>query len=330
MKTPLPYTYRDKTTIQSAEYKERVKTEIQRLKEKPGSKEAMIRLEAILGERTTTSDEFEISTFTSTDNRQIYFSSWKTQTPNNIFIFLNGLESHAGWLSPIAGEFAKNNIITYGLDRRGSGLNTRIKGKYQNWIDDVTELTKIAKKKHPTAKSHLVSICFGAKLATACAIQNPKQYDSLIYMSPGLSVKVNTSLKENMLIVFDILPAISFNIRSPIKQDKMFTVHPEALYFLYSDKLRTYSPRACDFFQAMMIDRFVKKNLNNQTTASLVLFAGKDRVVNNDKTKEMLAKFAHRPKIIEYPSSEHVIFFGPSKNRLISDIIRFTNTPHHE
>lgn len=253
----------------------------------------------------------------------IYYNKWKVEYPEHVFIFLNGLESHAGWFDEMADALAGDSVRTYGLDRRGSGLNCRNSGKYQDWIDDVTELARIAKNENPVAKIHLVSICFGAKLATACAIQGPNRYDSLIYLSPGLSVKVTPTPKEKMLIGLDKLPKMYFNIRTPIKNDEMFTSQPKALYFLYNDKLRTHSPRASDFYQAMMIDLYISKKLGKVTTPSLALLAGKDQVVNNKKTLKALSKFGQKPKIIEYPNSDHVIFFGRSRDGMKRDILNY-------
>jgi len=323
MKNHLPFTFRNNLTIDSVEYRELANIELQRLKEKGLNTKTIIRLETILDQTQTTSDVFEICSFMSPDGHGIYYNKWNVRSPKHVFIFLNGLESHAGWFDDLADSFVSENIRTYALDRRGSGLNSRHCGTFQNWIDDITEVTKIAKDENPRAKIHLVSICFGAKPATACAIQNPGQYDSLIYMSPGLKVKVAPTPKEKLMITADKFPRAYFNIRTPIKLDEMFTSNTKALYFLYKDKLRTHSPRASDFFQAMMLNLFISKNLEKMKTPSLALLAGNDRIVNNHKTMDILNKFKQQPKIIEYPDSDHVIFFGKSKEEMQRDILNF-------
>lgn len=322
-----PYTFRDKLTVESETYKDYVKTELRRLKEKHGSLETIIRLENALANPAPSSDDFQIDHFIAGDGQTIRFNKWSPKKTEHIFIFLNGLESHAGWFSSMAVDFTKKNIVTYAIDRRGSGLNSKNTGTYRQWISDVFELTKIAKQQKPHTKTHLVSICFGAKLATACAIKQPDEFESLIYMSPGISVKVTPTPIEKLIIAGDILSPFSFNIRSPIKDDEMFTDSPEALYFLYGDKLRTYSPRASDFYQAQRINAYILKNLNKIKTPSLVLLAEKDRVLNLEKTKRIFATFAKKPKIIIYPNSQHVIFFGEAKQKLESDILDYIQTP---
>ncbi|MBW8035592.1 MAG: alpha/beta hydrolase [Planctomycetes bacterium] len=323
----LPYTFRNKITVESETYKDYVKTELHRLKEKPGSLETIIRLENTLSSPAPSSNDFLIDHFIAADGQTIRFNKWNPKNTEHIFIFLNGLESHAGWFSSMAADFAKNDIATYALDRRGSGLNSKNTGKYRQWISDVFELTKIAKHQNPNTKTHLVSICFGAKLATACAIKQPDEFDSLIYMSPGISVKVTPTPLEKLLIALDALSPFSFNIPSPIKDDEMFTDSPDALYFLYKDKLRTHSPRASDFYQARKLNAYILKNLNKIKTPSLVLLAEKDQILNLEKTKRIFASFTKKPKTIIYPNSQHVIFFAEAKQKLESDILDYIQKP---
>jgi len=322
-KKRLPYTYRDRMTIDNIKYKDHVRNELHQLREKQGNPESIIRLERILAKPRCSSRVFEIRHFRTADSQIIYFNKWKSDKPEHIFVYLNGLESHAGWFSDTACDLAKKGIVVYGLDRRGSGLNSRNIGEYQDWVRDVNMVMKIAKKENPEAKLHLVSTCLGAKIATACAIQQPEEIDSLIYMSPGLRVKVKPTLIEKLKIALDVLPGLSFNIPSPMREDEMFTDSAEALYFLYNDKLRTFSPRASDFYQAGKIGSYVLRNLGKLRTRSIVLLAGKDQIVDNVRTRKAFSRFGERPEIIEYSNSEHVLFFGASKAELICDMTAF-------
>lgn len=323
-KHSLPYTYRNKMTVEGEYYKEQVRAELHQLKEKDSSLETVIRLETILG-KASASNDFEIDKFTALDGQVLYYNKWNSEKPEHVFIFINGLESHAGWFSSVATDLVDKGIMVYGLDRRGSGLNVRNFGGFKDWVSDINMLIKIARNKCPGTKIHLVSVCFGAKLTTVCAIQQSESFESLIYLSPGIRVKVAPTLVEKLKIGLSMLPGLSFNIPSPIRDDKMFTDSPEALYFLYNDKLRTFSCRAGDFCQARKIDSYISKNSNKVNIPSLVLLAGKDQIVDNEETKKAFQRFGQKPEIIEYHDSEHVIFFGQSRNKLVFDIVGFIN-----
>jgi len=257
------------------------------------------------------------------DGQTLHVSKWKTRDAANSLVYVNGIESHAGWFSDVAGELAARRIAVYALDRRGSGLNTRTVGTYQDWIDDLALVVAEARAACPRAAVHLASLCFGAAVATAYAIQRPHAVDSLIYMSPGLHVKVDPTRLEKLRIALSTLPGLSCNIRSPIRADDMFTDSAEALWFLYRDKLRTFAPRAGDFLQARRITSYVLRRLDEVHVPSIVFLAGKDLIVDNAAVRRTFMKFASKPQIVEYADSEHIIFFGSSKQRLISDILDF-------
>ena len=311
-------------TVESECYKKEVVAELGHLKEK-GDMETAIRLEAIFG-MTGSSNDFEIDKFTTADGQDLYYNKWKSKNPKHVLLFINGLESHAGWFSGMAADLIDKGIVIYGLERRGSGLNAKSFGGFGGWVCDIDMLIKTSKKENPEVKIHLISVCFGAKPATVCAIRQVEKTDSLIYLSPGMSVKVAPTLIEKLKIGLSVLPGLSFNIQSPIRDDKMFTNSPEALYFLYNDKLRIFSPRAGDFIQAKKMDLYISKNSDKIKIPSVVLLAGKDRIVDNVKTKMAFQRFGKPPTIIEYRESEHVIFFGQAKHNLTADIANFIDS----
>ncbi len=325
----LPYTYRNKLTIDNKDYKDLVSEEIDfreelQISEKKtqNNLETIIRLKHMAWGINSSSENFEINQFTSKDGEVLSYNKWKSKNTSSAMIYLNGLESHAGWFSETANELTKKGITIYGLDRRGSGLNSRAIGRWKDWVDDTDKIIEKAKKENPDCSIHLASLCFGAKIATAYAIQNPQAINSLIYMSPGIHVKVDPTPYEKLKIGLSLL-SFPLNIPSPIRKNNMFTDSKKALEFLSRDKLRTHSPRARDVFEAKKINAHVLKNLEKVRTPSLVLLAEKDQVVDTKETRKSFSRFAKSPKFIEYMDSEHTIFFGESKKQLIEDIINF-------
>ena len=53
------------------------------------------------------------------------------------------------------------------------------------------------------------------------------------------------------------------------------------------------------------------------------MLAQRDKVLDNAETRNSFARFPREPEIIEYPDSEHTLFFGASKDKVASDIIDF-------
>lgn len=326
-KRPLPFTYRTDLTVDNSKYQSRVRHEIEQLRLSGGDAESVTRLQSVLGGSLPQSDGFAIEQWPLPDGQILHVNHWKSPDPLHVVIYVNGLESHSGWFSETAGQLTHSRTAVYGLDRRGSGLNTRMAGTYRDWIEDLRIVCTRVRTNWPAATLHAASLCFGAVVATALAIQHGRAVDSLIYMSPGLNVKVQPSAREKLKIGLNMMPGLACNVPSPIRSDEMFTNSVKGLWFLYHDKLRTVAPRADDFIQAHRITSFVRRRLQRVDIPSVAFLAGQDRIVDNGAVRKALAKFSRRPRIIEYPDSQHVIFFGAAKNHLIADILHFIEHP---
>ena len=55
------------------------------------------------------------------DGKFLSFRKWSGI--GDVFIYLHGIESNSGWFSQFASMFNDRGFTTYGMDRRGSGLN---------------------------------------------------------------------------------------------------------------------------------------------------------------------------------------------------------------
>jgi len=331
----LPYVYKDKLTLDSPEYLEIVQKELRerrnsktqkRNKDSQTNLENILRLEFILNEEEEVSENFEIKKIPTKDKQILVYSKCGEGGVKNIFIYLNGMKTHYGRFAEIAHELISTGDVVYGLDRRGSGLNMRITGNYQSWINDVDEIVDIVYQENPDADINLIGFSLGARIASAYAIQNPEKINSMIFLSPGLKTKSKISLSKKLKIVAAGLLGINSNVSTSIKREDSSSLDiKEYLEFSQNDKLRICALNARDYFQAKLInDNCVLKNLNKIKTKSLVILAGNDEIVDNEKTKEVLAKFGKKSKIVEYPNYRHnTLFFGEYKNRAVIDILNF-------
>ncbi len=311
----LPNVYRNNLTVNKKSYQQEVIMDI--YKTKNHSKRAG--LQYILNPSEIYFDDFEIKQI-----KGVGYSKWKPKSEvRSSLIYLNGLESNSGWFSKVANALSNKGIVIYGLDRRGSGLNSRIKGNGKDWIEDIDKIVNIAKKEYPNASITLASFCFGARPATAYAIKNQNKINSLIYISPGFNIKVEPNVLEVLSIVLDCF-GIQTNTQTPIKKDEMFTLNPKYLDFIKNDKLRVRAPNSDSYIEGQKLLGFSLKNLNKIKIPSLFLLAEKDKIADFNKNKKTAGKFGVKPKIIEY-DSEHTIFFENPfiTTKFIKDIYKF-------
>jgi acylglycerol lipase len=266
--------------------------------------------------------EFKVTSFYS-GNKRIKYSVWNPASKNNeVIVYLNGLESHGGWFDDCAKELVKKDIFICSLDRRGSGLNAKTYGDYNSWINDVKILVQDIKKVNPKSEINLVSLCFGARVATGYAIKYPDSLNSLIYISPGFETKINLNCFEKFCVGLSGL-GINFPINSPIKNDKMFTENQDKLNYMREDLMRTISPNSSTFYQGNLLNELDKKALKEIKSPALVFFAENDKIVDIPKNVEIFLNFKITPKIIIFPGKEHTIFFGENKDKFIEGLYEF-------
>ena len=313
----LPNVYRNGLTVDSRDYVKVAREEISF-----GSDlENRARLSYVLdGCCNNIGNNFKIGVF-SDGKDGIAYSKWGKGS-DEVLIYLNGLESHAGWFSEVANRFADDGLVVYGVDRRGSGLNSRINGNGKSWMRDVGRVIDIARSENSGCDINLVSLCFGARLATAYVVENPGDVDSLVYISPGFNVKVGPNLLEKSGILLDTV-GFQTNTRSPIRDDRMFTDNVRRLEFLRNDKLRTVASSSDDYLDGENLMSGVRGRLGEVGVRSFVLLAERDKIVDNDKTRVTLGKFGEEPRIIEYPC-EHTVFFDDSVvSKFLKDVEGF-------
>ncbi len=318
----LPNIYKPNLTADSPAYKSAVFENLKKTEKSSKDLQQITESFYVLNSTTPYNPYFNIQTFQQ-DSNKIAYLKWRTKSPKEVLIYLNGLESHSGWFSEPAQKLAERGIVTYGLDRRGSGLNTRLNGNSKDWIVDVDKIIKIANKENPDCDINIASLCFGARLASSYAIEHPNQIDSLIYISPGFEMNVGPGPLEIMSIFLDVI-GIQTNTQSPIKKDELFTLNPFYLQFISNDKLRTLAPSSDDYLDGQKLLEKVKKNFYKIQIPSLILLGKKDKIINNQKTKKILERLGKKPQFIEY-DSQHTIFFESEDilNKFVEDIYKF-------
>ena len=110
----------------------------------------------------------------------------------------------------------------------------------------------------------------------------------------------------------------------------MFTTDPEQLDYIKNDPLKLHTASAAFFMQSTRMDRLVAKKDDAKHPPMLVFLAGKDRIIDNEATRELVTRDPNRSvKIIDYPDQTHSIQLD-APERMTSDIIRWIDAlPEH-
>lgn len=125
-------------------------------------------------------------------------------------ICLHGIQTHAGWFAPLAGELTTSGIHVIAVDRRGSGMNTAkpfIKGHAAGSDELVEDLQKqVTEARRLGAPVYLLGTSWGSNLAGVYAARgaNP-QPAGVILLVPATRSRFETRGKAFVTAVVSLL-----------------------------------------------------------------------------------------------------------------------------
>jgi acylglycerol lipase len=277
----------------------------------------------------------EVREFKATDGKKLAYVVRRPSRLNSrraAFVYLHGIESHSGWFDLAAEQLADRGYPVFSLDRRGSGLNRENRGyisghidQQSTLIDDVHRAVEIMKSAGKFSEIYLVGLSWGGKYAMAYDTVYPDTVDGMILITPGMKPLVDLSIGQKLGVVVDSFFAPTRQHPTPIESE-MFTNDPEQLDYVKNDPLKLHTASAAFFMQSTRMDRLAAKRDDAKHPPMLVFLAGKDRIIDNEATRELVTRDPNRSvKIIDYPDQTHSIQLD-APERMTSDIISWIET----
>ena len=110
----------------------------------------------------------------------------------------------------------------------------------------------------------------------------------------------------------------------PLSDPALFTASSEGQAFIASDRLSLRAGTAGLMAASAWIDRWVKQAPPRVHQPVLLMLAGHDRIVDNDKTRAFVERLASRERtVIEYPEAHHTLEFEPDPRKYVEDLARW-------
>ncbi|MCI0380707.1 MAG: lysophospholipase [Gemmataceae bacterium] len=277
-------------------------------------------------------EPFLVEEFAAGDGYRWRYRRFAVQgAPKAEVVFLHGIQSHAGWYEYSSMRLCQAGFAVSFLDRRGSGMNAQERGDtpgFRRLIEDVAEylqsLPRTAPRGHSVAKLpvFLGAISWGGKLAVALERRHPGLVDGLMLLCPGFFPRIRPSLGQRLRIVFArfLRPRKLFHI--PLNDPELFTATPRWLEFLRGDPLRLQQATARFLVESVRLDRYIRVAPKYVHVPTLLLLAENDRIIQNDKTRAFVERFATPDKQIkEYAGAQHTLEFEPNPDRHLDDLL---------
>lgn len=256
------------------------------------------------------------------DGYRLRYRSWQRGESDTLVVTLHGILTHSGWFGEVGDDLLARGIHTIGHDRRGSGLNEEARGDVggpQQLVDDLATL--VASQRARYRRIILLGWCLGSCVALHHLLQNDSGGEGLILMSPDI---FECHLDEKVRATFSdpkwdhrVLP----RLRVPIPVE-IYTKSDYLDTFIRGDelKLKEFTPRLLR--ATMRLKEDLEAHFADFTKPSLLLLAGRDQIIDNEKTRALYRHIGSpEPEVVELDSDHGVMF--DAREELVATITRF-------
>lgn len=248
-----------------------------------------------------------------------------TSKPIASVVLLHGIISHSGWYATSAEFLAEQGFDVYALDRRGSGLNSESRGdvdRWQTWVDDVVA---ICDRQHRQGPVVLLGISWGGKLAPVITRRRPDLLAGVGMICPGqFAHQQPGAIKRSVLTATGKLGVHERLVDIPLQDPALFTSAPNWQAYIRDDPLtlRQITLRfAREDHKMTCISRQSGPFVH---TPTLLVLAGRDRMVKNERTRKYLSTFASADKtVLEYQKAAHTLEFEPEPEPFFEDVAQW-------
>jgi acylglycerol lipase len=253
-------------------------------------------------------------------------------------IFLHGITSHSGWYEQCGERLAASGLDVHFLDRRGSGLNADQPGDvdcWQTWIADVAAYlnscaTVRAKAPDDNGRHYrppvvLCGISWGGKLAAAVARRYPALIDGLALICPGLySPYLPGPVRQIVLSLPARQRLQQRRVRIPLHRPELFTDNLPWREYIASDPLTLRRVTWRFAREDRRLTKYARQSATFMHTPALLMLAGRDRIVDNRRTREFFGRMGgSKTIVIEYPQAAHTLEFEAEPEPYFRDLVEW-------
>ncbi|MFN9719858.1 MAG: alpha/beta fold hydrolase [Planctomycetota bacterium] len=267
----------------------------------------------------------------ASDGYPLHYRQWTAADPKGIVIALHGIQSHSGWYGYSSGRLAEAGYTVCFLDRRGSGLNGRERGHAahgERLINDARSLAQQIRHDHEVRRFSpvpitLLGLSWGAKIAAATAALFPDEFDQLVLLYPGLESRIRPNpwqrFQLNLARHFEI---VRRHIPIPLSDPAMFTSRAEWQAFISADPLALHAVTSSLLNAGRDLDIILQRESSRIVHPLLLMLAGRDEVIDNQKVLARIAAFGSRYVTIRtYPDARHTLEFEAVRETFVSHLI---------
>jgi alpha-beta hydrolase superfamily lysophospholipase len=170
----------------------------------------------------------------------------------------------------------------------------------------------------------LAAISWGGKPAVALQKRHPGLVDGLALLCPGFCPLVGPTLRQRLAILGARLTRPRRLFPIPLSDPELFTATPQWQDFIRHDPLSLRQATARFLVESVRLDAYLRWARKAVHVPVLLLLAGRDRIIDNARTRRFVSRFPAADKeVIEYPQAHHTLEFEPDPEPFVGDLLRW-------
>ena len=259
---------------------------------------------------------------TAADGYRCAVRIWAAKRPAARIVIVHGIVSHGGWYLRTCRYLAARNFEVHGLERRGSGLNLADRGDvhdYEVWLRDVEAYLESLPDDRPRI---VLGISWGGKLAAALARRRPELLSGMGLICPGLFARqFPGALKYAALGAARTCGLGGVRFPIPLRDPALFTDTDSWRDYIRTDPLMLRHVTARFALEDRRLTRFAREAPRDIRTPTLLMLAGRDRIVDNPSTDDFYQRLStDRKHRVFYADSAHTLEFEPPGHAYLDDL----------
>jgi len=269
----------------------------------------------------------EIRRFSASDGYPLHYRYWPASQPTADVVALHGIQSHSGWYEYSSERLAWAGFRVHFLDRRGSGLNQKLRGHTPNarrLVDDVVEFVRLLQEEGSNRRPLvLLSVSWGGKLAAVLGARNDLPWDAVVLLYPGLVPKVDVPLRQKLVVAWHAFRGdLHRLVPVPLDDPRLFTGQPRWQEFIRRDPLALREVSVSFLLAHRRLSREALRAFPKIRRPVLLMLAGQDQIVDNRATRRLAARLpTNLVTVIEYPDARHTLEFEPNREQIFDELV---------
>ena len=274
------------------------------------------------------------SSLTTSDNKQLALQAWNPQAkPETVLIALHGLQGASRDFRILGRSLAKKAPATtlYALNLRGAGYDPSQKERgdivsTSLWKSDLIELHGTLRRRHPEARIFWIGESMGSQIVLHTAATSPKKPAGLILVSPVVSLDSIPDWQVNSLGAAAVVaPKTRVSLETLAEDAVEGTANEDSLEEIedHPHYIENYTLRYLDALKEMTEGMNEQAKLTSVPT--LILYGGEDFLIEDSDIARFSKSFPNKPRVALFKSSDHLLFAGKQKNKVVSEILAWTS-----